>query len=322
MATKKTTTEELGDSDSVLKEFRLPNKKIYIKPIIKKGRWLDPTHSGNFMYDNTKLTLSVPLHISTGQLVDPLTAEEREFFEDKRLSGLDFKEGDLSVYKKENKITGDLNYWLNFEYRIHKNQGVVQDDTVLAELNLSDPMDYIKYKVCLTNSLPGGMVAPSWNKRFDQGTYRIVLVDADVEDDLSANEADKLSEAWAFYGTIQNSQTKLLEVLMVYWLENRKATRPPADAKIEWLKKEVSKVIKENVDGFLNLIKSNYEEKLLINTAVKYGAIQINGKFFQTADGVPLGESLRDVILFYRDERHSEQKMKLIAQIEAFKNKE
>lgn len=35
-----------------------------------------------------------------------------------------------------------------------------------------------------------------------------------------------------------------------------------------------------------------------------------------TGDGEPIGDSLREAILYYRDERHNEKKLKLIAQIE------
>ena len=296
--------------------FYLPNKKIHIKPIIKKGKWLSEEHSGNFMYDNTTVIISVPINVHTGQLVDPLTKEEREFFEDKQRSGMDFKPGDLNIHKKTNQLTGEFNHWTLFEYRIHKNQGVLNDASILDTLDLSNPVDYLKYKVLLTNGMPGGIIAPSWEKRFDQGTYRLALMDASVEDDLSANRADKLGKAYGFYNTINNSRTKMHEVISVYWLENRKAIKPEDDASIEWLKKEIVKIITENLDGFLNLIESNYEEKLLIHTGLKCGALRLNGKSFSTADGEPIGDSLREAILYYRDERHNEKKLKLIAQIE------
>ena len=55
---------------------------------------------------------------------------------------------------------------------------------------------------------------------------------------------------------------------------------------------------------------------------MSYGIIKMNGPLFLTADNIPLGNSLKEVMLYYRDDRHSEQKMKLIAQIEANKEKE
>jgi hypothetical protein len=316
--------EVKSEETPVVKEsigFYLPNKKIHIKPIIKKGKWLSEEHSGNFMYDNTTAIITIPISAQTGQLVDPLTREEREFFENKSISGMDFEPGDLNIYKKTNEKIGVYNYWALFEYRIHKNQGVLDDASILDTLNLSNPVDYLKYKVLLTNSLPGGTVSPSWEKRFDQGTYRLSMMDADVENDISANRADKLGKAWGYYSTIQNSRVKMHELISVYWLENRKAIKPEDDANIEWLKKEISKIINENLDGFINLIESNYEEKLLIHTALKCGALRLSGKTFMTADGTPLGDSLREAILYYRDERHNEAKLKLIAQIELANSK-
>ena len=276
--TKEKATIELG-----LKKGYLRNQKVYLKPIEGKNLTVITGVKGvnnpinGFMYEGAVVDWCLPMK-QTGDFYDPFDSiEEREFFEDKSRSGLDFKEGDLNIYKRENKITGELNFWINFEYRIHKNQGVVDSDTVLDVLDLSKPMDYIKYKVCLTNSMAGGQVAPSWAERNNQGTYRIVLIDSKDEDEVSANKADKLAEAWKFYTTVQNSSTKMRELLTVYWLENRKATRPAEDANLEWMKKELSKIINENVDNFLGLISSNYDEKLLINKAMSYGIIKMNG---------------------------------------------
>ena len=79
MAKQQNVAEESQMNASI--GFTLPNKKIHIKPIIKKGKWLSEEHSGNFMYDNTTAIITVPISAQTGQLVDPLTKEEREFFD-------------------------------------------------------------------------------------------------------------------------------------------------------------------------------------------------------------------------------------------------
>lgn len=300
-----------------MSEFTLPKKIVYIKPIIKKGNWLNEGHSGNFMYDNAKLIVTVPVSADTGELVDPLTKEEREFFESKELSGLDFNKGDLSVYKKTNQRTGDYNYWHIFEYRIIKNQGIVTDKTELDRLDLSKPMDYLKFKLLMANSGFGGIVAPSWDARFDQGTYRIALVDSDYEEETSASKLDKKAEAYAFAKKISKSHTKMFEFLSVYWLENKNAKRPSIDSSVDWLKAEINKLIEDNLDEMLNVMNSNYEEKLIIHNGMKCGALRRVGTTFMFADGTPIGNSIMEAILYLRDERHNEEKLRLIAQIEA-----
>jgi len=130
-----------------MSEFVLPNRRVFVKPIIKKGKWLSEEHSGNFMYDNTKMTITVPISSQTGELIDPLTPEERAYFEDKKASGLAFEPGDLSTFKKSNPSQGTYNYWHTYDYRLRKDQSIVDQQTVLDILDLSKPMDYIKYKV-------------------------------------------------------------------------------------------------------------------------------------------------------------------------------
>jgi hypothetical protein len=299
-----------------MSEFVLPNRRVFVKPIIKKGKWLSEEHSGNFMYDNTKMIITVPLSAQTGELIDPLTKEERDYFESKEASGLDFAKGDLSTYKKTNYQQGVYNYWHTYEYRLKKDQSIVDNQTTLDILDLSKPMDYIKYKVLLSNSGNGGLVAASWDDRFEQGTYKIALVDSEYEEESKASKLDKLGEAYAFAKKISKSHTKMYEFLSVYWLENRDGNKPSLDSTVDWLKAEISKIIDKNVDAFLDTINSNYEEKLIIHNGMKCGAISRPGHTFVLADGTPIGSSVAEAILYFKDERHNEEKLRLIAQIE------
>jgi hypothetical protein len=294
----------------------LPKRKVLIKPIIREGKWLGKGHSGNFMYDNTKLYFTVPMSSSTGQLIDPLTKEEREFFENRAKSGMDFTPGDLSVYKKPNPREGFVPYWYGYQYMVLKNQGVVNEDTVLATLDLSKPEDYIAFKVLMVNSGNAGTVAPEWGKRFDQGTYRIVLVEEGYKVEELVSRSSKLGKAYRFFDTINKSQLKMYEFLSIYWLENRKASRPSEDSKIEWLTAEIQKLIDNDLETFLKMIETDYEEKLLIHNGMKCGAITRTGSTFVNIDGNPVGNSITEAILYYKDERHQEEKLKLLALID------
>jgi len=300
-----------------MSDFVLPKRRVFVKPIIKKGKWLTEEHSGNFMYDNTKMIITVPISAQTGELIDPLTKEEREYFEDKDASGLAFEKGDLSTYKKSNPTQGTYNYWNTYEYRLKKDQSIVDYQTVLDILELNKPMDYIKYKVLLANKGTGGLVAPSWDERFDQGTYKVALVDSEYEEESKASKLDKLEEAYGFSKKITKSQIKMYEFLSVYWLENRDSIKPTIDSPVDWLKAEISKIIERDVDSFLETIKSNYEEKLIIHNGMKCGAVSRPGHTFVLADGTPIGSSVAEAILYFKDERHNEEKLRLLAQIEA-----
>lgn len=296
-------------------KFMLQQRKVLVKPIIRDGKWLQKGHSGNFMYDYTKLSICVPLDRETGTLKDPLTKEERMFFENKELSGMSFEPGDLGIYKKDNKLTGQFNYWHTFEYTLIKDQGVVTEDTVLDTLDLSDPVDYLKYKVLLTNAGPGGVVSPSWEARFNQASYKIALVDAGYNEMEKANKADIYMKAYKHFGEISKSHEKMYDFLNIWWLENKKAIKPTKDATTDWMKAQIQGIIDDNSKRFVEIVNDDYEEKLLIHRAIMVNAIIREGDLFLTADGKPMGRNIRETILYLRDERNQEDKFKIIALI-------
>jgi len=287
---------------------------------LREGKWLSKNHSGNFMYDNSKMVLTVPLSGQTGQLINPLTAEETAFFENKELSRMDFSPGDLSPYKTPDRKNEVIPYWYKKEIVITKNDGVLTEDTVLMELDLNNPVDYIDYKVLLANSRYGGTVAPSWEKRFDQGTYRIALVDSEYRSESESNRAKKLAEAFKFFTPIMNSQVRMYEFLMVYWLENRNSTKPSKDSNVNWLSSEIQKLIDNELNKFLKTVNSNYEDKLLLHQAIEAGALTLSGNTFVTVDGLPVGNSISEAILYFKDERNQEQRLKLLALIDSKKD--
>ena len=130
---------------SEVKVNPLRREKIYVRWIPKEDG-LPKNHvlSGG-KADGTYVYFVVPTLRSTGQYKNILTNAEKDFLEE--ALGLDYNA--LSVYKKEN------NYWDNYMVRI-------DDAKVGLHLDLSDPEDYIKYKVLLANS---DFVAPSVQER-------------------------------------------------------------------------------------------------------------------------------------------------------------
>ncbi len=79
--------------------FTLPNKKVKVVPVYKKG-WLPEGHEAAFLFQDAQHVFTVPRSSRTGAYISPLTAEEQACIEnDPRLS---FSEGDLSVHKTVN----------------------------------------------------------------------------------------------------------------------------------------------------------------------------------------------------------------------------
>lgn len=242
--------------------FQLPNKVVKVMPVVRKGSWLPEGHDGEFLYTGAAITLSVPVNGTTGQLIDPLTAEEREYFE--QPSVLSMKAGDLSIYRNKKE-----NYWGRFYVKVDKDG---------LELDLSDPIQYLQYKVLKMNT---DLVAPSFDDRF-KGTPKFMLVDKDYQVQAKVAETNLMESVWMEFGAIKNSPNKLKNVLRMFH------DKPVGKAKHEFLIAEVKKIIDEDPNKFINIITDkNFEMKAFVEDALEVGAIVKPSKNRYTFAGEP-----------------------------------
>ena len=297
--------------------IELPKRKVLVKPVLWEG-WLPKGHSGSWLNDGAILEITVPTSRQTGELVNPLTQEELKFFEDKVLSGMDFNPGDLNPYRKPDYKQGSIPFWYRHSLAIKKSDTEITNDTVLLTLDLSLPIDYLNYKLLLANCGTGGIVCDNWENRFDQGSHKLVLVEEGYESESKATVASDRIKAYGIFAKMQNSQVKLYEFLSVYWLENPTAMRPSPDTNLQTLIAQVEDIISNNTKKFLEIISQDYENKLIIHNGIRSGVIKLIGSVFVLMpDEIPVGSSLKEVIIYFKDERHQEDRLKLIAQIDS-----
>lgn len=144
---KSTKTTKVNNSVDEPTINCLRNERIIIRHVPKlSGIWgNNPKHilSGG-MAEGATRTFTVP-RLSSGMFVNVLTDKEKAFLEE--VMGLEYNA--LSVYKKENNFWDDSN-----EGGINTVRLTKQDNY----LNLSDPEDYIRYKILLANK---NFIAPS-----------------------------------------------------------------------------------------------------------------------------------------------------------------
>ncbi len=311
------TTRKIADQPSAkeTEAFSLPNIKVHVKPILRAGKWLPDGHSGSFMYDHTVLGIQVPIDRQTGRLKNPLTPEEMEFFEYK--AGLDLEKGDLNPYKKKD------NFWEDFKISIRKSDDVVTDKTILMTLDLSDPLQYLQYKVLMTNSAPnGGMVAPSWQERLNSGTYRIALVHEGQQNVEKVKRGDMMKQAYKYVSKIDSSSEEMFDFLTIYFLEASKSKRPSDDWNKDTLFSEIQDLIDNDLAGVVKIIDDakNYEYKLLVHRGLKVGALVMRGENkIETVDGIPVGKGLKQAVQWFKDDRHQDEYLTLKNQIELAK---
>jgi hypothetical protein len=297
------------------KGFSLPQTKVHVKPILRSGRWLPDGHSGSFMYDHTSIGIQVPLDRYTGKLKNPLTKEEQTFFENE--AGLDLQQGDLNPFKKKD------NFWQDLRVFVRKSDAIVTDKTILLTLDLSNPMDYLHYKVLMINTQPdGGIVAPDWDNRFSSGTYRIALVHEGEQHHEKARKADKMQKVYKYLSKIDGSKDSMYDFLTIYYLETAKSKRPSEDSDSEFYRSEIQDLIDTDLDSVIKIIDDadNYDFKLMIHRGLKLNILKMNhGNKIETADGIPMGNGLTQTIQWLKDDRHQDELLRLQNQIELSK---
>ena len=291
--------------------FSLPKRKVFIKPVVFNEGWLaamgGKNHIAAWRQDNAKFVIQIPVDKTTGALVEPLTEKEREFFESER-AGLGYKTGDLL----SNKFVTDHNrhvdilksFWTRHSYTIRKN-GFVNDETILDTLDLTNPAHYLKYAILRANI--GTLVGTDPNPRTYKGSYVVIMIDEDTDDEVKATRSDKLAEAYTHYGTVASKPDKLREILTIAWLDKLTKVKPSKDNKLEWLKAETSKFIQlDSGESYLKVIKNKYEQKAFIYRAIEAGAIKLNSAGYTTDVGMPLGVTIDHVVNYFENPQNQE----------------
>lgn len=296
----------------------LKDERVLIKPVIWANRLFHGEHSGNWQYDDTTLTATVRIDGGTGLLREPLTKEEKEFFEDPTRThehGLSFNPGDLSARKQKD------NFWQNYEFKIRKhNDGAVKEDQTILTLDLSKTEDFFMYKVLMTNSGPKGFVAEGWDNRYSRGTNKLVLVRENERYADKLTRANKLETANKFFYGINHSSDKMYDFLNVFYLENKDYKQPATDGGNDYYKSEMQELIDTRIDDVLSIISNedDYQMKIMVHRALREGILQFDGRtgIDDTATGKPLGNTLSQVIKFLKDDRNQKFLLKIKAQLD------
>lgn len=245
----------------------LRNERVIVRFVPKEGGMItNPKHIlYGGMAEGAVRYFTVPVLQSTGAFKNVLTDAEKEYLE--QAMGLEYNA--LSIYKKEN------NYWENFRVRLTK------QDTYL---NLSDPNDYIKYKVLLANS---NFIADSLETLQDRprATYQYVLIKEGESEKRESDNISTIMKCYKEYGKIENDADTLK--CIVELLDKRPLAK---GTKIEFLQGKANTLIQSNPGLFYSTVTDPaLPVKVLIKKAVEEGVISRRGdQYYLKSDNSPL----------------------------------
>jgi len=274
------------------KEFKLPNRKVKVTPIRRKGAWLPPTHEASFLFGTAKKGYTVPLKGNNLPL-RILTPEEESYLS----KAID---KDLNVHKNPKE-----NYWLNKIVFLTKD---------IKILDLSDPSDYIEYKILLAQK---DEVAEGGDKKFSKGTYKYFIDDVDYQEKKQAESTQAKTNAYIYLGQLSTSTMNMKNFLSAYYI-NKPGLSVPLNATSEFLQGELGKLVEKDLDGFLALKEDSlYEEKVLLANAISKQAITKEGTKYILPDSKDvIASNTQDALLWLKDTVNSEEVLKIKARIE------
>ena len=244
----------------------LQNERVIVKHVPKEsGMIRDPKHIlYGGMAENAVRWFTVP-KLTSGMYVNVLTNAEKAYLEE--IMGLEYNA--LSIYNKVD------NFWDNYQVRLTK------QDTILS---LSNPEDYIKYKVLLANK---NLIAPSLQELEDhpKATYQFVIIRENEESQASKKKMTATMQAYMEFGKIQENADVLRTIIET--IDGRPTSK---NSKIEFLQEKIGKLIQADAKLFVRVATDPLlNTKVLIKKAIEYGLISNRGgMLYLKSDGSPL----------------------------------
>lgn len=280
----------------------LRNERVIVRHVPKQsGIVTDPKHPLYGGMSERTIRIFVTPRLANGKLANVLTDAEKEYLE--YAMGLDYNA--LSIYKNQNNFWTDPNNIGANQVRLRK-----QDNY----LDLSDPAQYIKYKILLANK---DVIAASRQVLEDipKPSYQFVII-SEGED----VKADKVKMTTAMqcikeYGKIENDADTLRTVIEAV------DGRPTAStSSLDFLQTKAYDLIQANSKLFLNVITDPLlPTKVLIKKSIEAGNISNRGgMLYLMKDNTPLCDhnqepTLNIAAMWLNQPKHQEVKFALEA---------
>jgi len=246
----------------------LRNEKVIIRHIPRQSRMVsNPKHIlYGGMAENAKRTFVVP-KLSSGRYVNVLTDAEKDYLED--IMGLEVNA--MSIYNKVNNFWDDSN-----EQGVSKVTLTKQDNF----LNLSDPEDYIRYKILLANK---DYIAPSMKELEDnpKATYQFVIISEGDETRAAKKGMTTIMQCYTLYGKLEDDVDALRVIV-----ETLTGVTIHPNTKKDFLQTKVNELIQSNSKMFLKIASDPLlQTKVLIKKSIEAGLIAHRGNQYYIKEG-------------------------------------
>jgi hypothetical protein len=283
----------------------LLDKKIFITPIQLdnvSGIFKDAKYEAS-MYSETKRSLVTPIN-TKGYIIDPLTKEEKEFFT---------KELNISFDVYKDPLTC---FWSTEQARLTFEKKGMSAETAGVTLDLNDTIDYLLYKMALSNP----RVAKNWKDRFNPN-FEFVIKDLDSEEKEEIDFGKMRLDVMSYIVENKSNYKALYDLLRLYTGASAIKKKVGQNNSTEWLASELGKLVenKRSVTVLYELLKLNPAElslKIFIEDAIEVGAIRKKGNEFEIEGVETPFYQKSEVADFINDKKNQAIKLRIKSLIE------
>lgn len=250
----------------------LRNERIIVRHITRPTNLVqNPKHVlYGGMAENAVDIFVVP-QLSSGMYVNILTDNEKAYLEE--VMQLEYNA--LSIYKKED------NFWDSSNSAGISKVRLTKQDTYL---DLSNPEDYIRYKILLANK---DYIAPSLVELQDmpKASYKYVLITEGDEDKVANKSMNATMMCYKEFGKIEDDVDTLRVIIET--LDGR-PTAP--NVKLDFLRNKANQLIQGDSKMFLKIVTDPLlPTKVLIKKSIEAGLISKRGDYlYLRSDNTPL----------------------------------
>ena len=292
---KETQVTDSKDGHVIINCLR--KQRVIARYIMKKSTLITNEKHIEYggMISGSKRIFTVPM-LRNGVYPNILTNDEKEYLE--QIMGLEYNT--LSVYKTKD------NFWDNFQVVLGK------EDTYF---DLSIPMDYIKYKVLLTNT---DFICPSLEELRDRykETYQYVLINEGEETEEADARISTTMKCYQEFGKIEEDVDRMR--VIVETMDRRPTAKTVS---IVFLKNKINDLIQQDSRKFISIITDPLlGTKVLIKKGIEFGVISKRGEYYYLRkDNSPLCEAnenpnLLTAAKYLNNPKHQEIKFTIEAQ--------
>lgn len=275
----KAQNKQVKTSKSEDKEVELVNclraEKVCVRFIPREtGLVTNPKHVFyGGMAETAFKKLTIPL-VGKGVYKNVLTDSEKNYLE----YAMGLEKNALSVYLKND------NYWENYTVRLTKGDNY---------LDLSNPSEYIDYKVLLANK---DLIAPSLEamQNYPKATYEFVVIAENDETKSNQKTLSYTMKAYMALGKMMEDKESLRFIIET--MEGRPLSNKST---LDFLQGKINTLISNDAKFFVKVVEDEFfATKVLIRECLEAGLIRKRGDFlYKAEDNSPLCNTNEDPTL-------------------------